>query len=448
MNNIIGNWGDQPVVLAGPEQRGSIEDPSVPLTWANIAPALGVDLAANLPTVSPRGALRLPTVLACVRIVARSLAKIPLHLYRRTEAGRSRATDHPLFDLIKTRPHPLFSAYDWRHQMTVWRLLWGNAYAEIIRRGDGTIERLLPIEPWRVEPSMRRERLVYTVDVGGDKRTFTDREILHQKGLSLDGVKGESVLAYARKTFQTGLTGQDFEAGFNAQSMRPSAVVRHPGKLSPQAETNLRSSIVGMYSGAQNAGKVLILQEGVEATQWTMPLADAQWIERSYLSIEDICRLFGVPPHKVQHLIRSTNNNIEQQSLDFLSDTLEPDLIAEEQELDYKLLAPDERAELYTHFERRAAIAMDSAARSTYYERMARIGGMNIDEIRSREELDNLPDQRGRVHTMPSSQMPVPTPEQSDKLIEAWASKKSTEPAKGGADPKTDGQIAGNTGNA
>lgn len=444
-STMIGNWGTADVVVAGSEVRGTIEDPTIPLTWANLAASVGIETGANLPTVNPRSSLRLPAVLACVRIIARSLAKLPLHLYRRTDTGRQRASDHELYEILRSRPHPLFSAFDWRHQLTVWRLLWGNAYAEIVRNGDGSIASLMPIEPWRVKPRMSRETMVYDVDVDGGRETFAAREIIHFRGLSLDGVKGESVLAFARKTFQTGLAAQEFEVGFNAQSMRPSAVVRHPAKLSAQAESNLRNSINEMYAGSTNAGRVLVLQEGVEATPWTMPLADAQWIERSYLSIEDVCRLFGVPPHKVQHLLRATNNNIEQQSLDFLGDTLDPDLVAMEQEIDYKLLDSQERVSLYSHFERRAAIAMDSAARANFYRTMTQIGGMNIDEVRAREEFDLLPEARGTVHYVPSSQMPAPTPKQADKVIDGWASKKGAEPAKAVPDPQTDGQAAGNT---
>jgi HK97 family phage portal protein len=195
-----------------------------------------------------------------------------------------------------------------------------------------------------------------------------------------------------------------------------------------------------MYGGSANSGKVLILQEGVEATPWTMPLADAQWIERSYLSIEDICRVFGVPPHKVQLLLRATNNNIEQQSQDFLSDALDPDLTAEEQELDWKLIAPQERPTLYTRFERKAAIQMDSAARRGFYEGMTRIGAMNIDEVRAREEMNAVSELRGTVHFVPSSQMPAPTPEQSDKLLDKWSSTGGGKPA-----PDTNGQVAGAT---
>jgi len=445
---LVGNWSDSNVIIAGTERRGSVENPEVPLTWANLGASLGIDTTAALPAVNPRSAMRLPAVLACVRIVARSLAKIPLHLYRRTDAGRQRATDHPLFTLLRTRPHPLFSAFRWRHQLTVWRLLWGNAYAEIVRDKSGNVLRLMPIEPWRVKPRQEREQIVYDVDVDGGKVTLQAEDVLHFQGVSMDGIKGESVLAMARKTFQAGLAAQEFETGFNSQAMRPSAVVKHPGKLSPVAEANLRNSVNEMYAGSSNSGKVLILQEGVEATPWMMPLNDAQWIERSYLSIEDICRLFGVPPHKVQHLLRATNNNIEQQSLDFLGDTLDPDLTAEEQELDYKLLQPWEQAELYTHFERRAAIQMDSTQRANFYRVMSDAGVMNIDDIRDREEFDRLPDGRGTVHLVQSARIPVPTPEQADKLLEAWASKKTTEPAGGTPAPKTDGQVAGNTAGA
>jgi HK97 family phage portal protein len=445
MSTIVGSWGAAAVTMAQSEKRGSIEDPGVPLNWMNLAPYVGIETSTALPTATPKSVLRLSAVLGCVQIISRSLAKLPLHVYRRLETGgKEKATDHPLYSVLKSRPHPRFSAFDYRHQMTVWRLLWGNAFAEIVRRADGTVERLFPIEPWRVEVIVMGETLRYKVAVKGGYEIFESNDILHLKNLGLDGVIGESVISYARKSFQSALAAQDFDASFNAKAMRPSAVLKHPGKLSPQAEVNLRSSVKDMYSGSANAGNVLILQEGVEATPWTMPLADAQWIERSYLSIEDICRLFGVPPHKVQHLLRATNNNIEQQSQDFLSDVLDPDLVAEEQELEWKLLAPQERESLFVKFQRNAAIQMDSAARSNFYEKMTRIGGMSIDEVRDREEFNMLPEDRGTVHYVPSSQMPAPTPAQADKIVESWAAKK----ASGTPEPKTDGQVAGNTGTA
>lgn len=431
----------------------NLEDPTTPITAAQLASILSGGDAGSGESVSQTTSMRVGAVFACVRVISDALARMPLVTYERTKDGRQRAKNHPLYTLLKTRPNPDMSSFALRKALMANTLLWGNGYAEIVRRRSGAVDALIPIETPRVTPFRENGELKYRVSTSTGDVVLLKREMIHVPGLSYDGICGLSVIAHARQTIGACLAADKFQGTLLKNGLRPSGVLEHPGKLGDQAVKNLRESFAATYGGAPNAGKPMILEEGMKWNAAAMPLEDAQFVETGYFRVEEICRWFGVPPHKVQHLARATNNNIEQQGLDFLGDTLAPWVEAIEQELNWKLLLPTEQDRYYVEHLTQSIIQMDANARGGFYERLFRVGGISSDEIRERENMNNLPDGRGRTFWTQSSNMPMPTEDQRDQLLESWI-KKGMSSSPGGAggpddgsgtpDPKTDGRVAGN----
>ena len=420
----------EPFMVTPERARGfhearNLEDPTKPITAAQMADLLSGGPTGSGKTVTPRTAMRLGAVWACVRVIANAIARMPLITYERTDAGRARATEHPLYRLLKVRPNPDMSSFTLRNTLIVNTLLWGNGYAEIVRRGDGTPQALIPIESERVTPFRAGGELRYRVVTDGTPATLLPRDILHVPGISFDGVVGLSVVAHARQTIGAGLAADEFSGTLLRNGLRPSGVLQHPGKLGGQALTNLRESFQAVYGGSANSGKPLILEEGMAWHSSAMPLEDAQFVESSYFRVEDIARWFGVPPHKIQHLLRATNNNIEQQSLDFLGDTLAPWVACLEQELNWKLFSPDEQDRFYAEHLTQVIVQLDTEAWVKRIKAMRETGAISGDEIRAMENMNNLPDGRGKVYWMPGNMIQAVTPDQGDRLVEAWIKKGS-----------------------
>jgi len=435
----------------GFQESRNIEDPTKPITAAQLADLLSGGATGSGKAVTPRSSMKVAAVWACVRVIANAIARMPLVTYERTSAGRERATGHPLYRLLKVRPNADMSSFTFRSTLVANTLLWGNGYAEIVRRGDGRPQAIIPIESERVTPIREKGEVRYRVTTDGAPVTLLRRDVLHIPGLSYDGMCGLSVIAHARQTIGAALAADEFAGTLLKNGLRPSGVLQHPGKLGDQAVKNLRESFAAVYGGTANTGKPLILEEGMTWSASGMPLEDAQWVECSYFRIEDICRWFGVQPHKVQHLLRATNNNIESQSLDFLGDTLAPWVESVEQEFNWKLFGEDEQDRFYAEHLTQAIVQMDANARGQLYERLFRVGAISPDEIRERENLNDLPEGRGRTYWTQSSNMPLPTEAQRDELIQSWI-KKGSGSAPGGAggptdgsgqpDPKTDDKVA------
>jgi HK97 family phage portal protein len=430
-----------------------VRSASTPLSWAQVTSLLTGD-GVDAPAVSQQRALQMSAVWACIRIVSSSIARMPLVVYRRNGAGRERATDHPLYELLRMRHNPDTSAYSNMYALVANCLLGGNGYLEVVRTRD----RQRVVELWMVEHSrvplsrQASETLSYLIRKSDGTRDEIDgSDIVHIRNMTVDGVTGLSTISHARRSITAGLSADELSARFLRNGMRVGGVLMTPNHLSAAAMQNLRTSMESLHAGPENAYKTMILEQGMTYAAMGMSMEDAQFVESAYFRVEEICRWYGVPPHKVQHLLRSTNNNIEQQSLDFLGDTLSPWVEAIQQELNWKLFTPAERKEYYCEFLTQAIVQLDSAAKVAYYKGLHGIGSINDDEIRSRENLNELPEKRGQTFWVPSNMMPAPTPEQADNLLQSWIDKgaKSQGPEPVGVsdqpgqpNPQTDDKVA------
>lgn len=423
----------------------NIEDPNVPLTLSQFSELLTGGLGPGKP-VSVRGSLKIATVWACVEIVSNAVARMPLIMYERTEDGRRRAEEEPLYELLKLRPNDDTSAFSLRKALVANRLLGGRGCCEIVRRRSGQVQELQVIEWDRILPKRvpgGELRYEYRGE-DGITQTLLQRDVLYVPGLTFDGITGLSVIGHARLTLSAALSRQEFMAAFYRNGLRPSGVLQHPGELGKKALENLRKSFSERNAGPENAGKPLILEEGMQWNAQGVMISpeDAQFVESEYVTIEDICRWFGVPPHKVQHLLRATNNNIEQMSLDFLGDTLSPITEAIEQEFNWKLFTPNERRRFYVEHLTQAIVQMDAATRGQLYQRLVGIGAMCADDVCQRENMNNIPDKRGKVYYVPVNVMPSMTPDQAEQYLAALI-KKGGNASSGSSGPGSDQGGAG-----
>lgn len=298
--------------------------------------------------VGPETAMRLSAVWACVKVRADDVAKLPLILYRkRKDGGKERADKHPLFDLIRNRPNPRMTAFEFRQMLQAQIDLRGNAYAIKETNGRGQIIALWPICPTKVTVLQSKDgrELFYRIHGYGDP--LPAEFVLHLRGLSLDGVVGLSPISYHRETIGLGVAALKYGAAFFGNSAQPHGALKVPHVLEPEAAARLRTSWEARFKGSNNAKQIAIFDGGMEWVQTGMDNTDAQYLETRQFQNRDIWRLYRMPPHKVSDLEKATFSNIEQQALEYVTDCLMPELVRWEQSLARDLLSDEDRADGY-----------------------------------------------------------------------------------------------------
>lgn len=376
-----------PAVPWALQARASLENPATPLSsYFNIDPTYtGV-------AVTAMSAQQCTAVWACKRILAGSVAKLPLITYRRTEEGRERARDHYLHRLLQQQANPDMTAFRFRHLMQSWITDHGNAYAAIEISGRGQVVALYPMKPSRVIMRIGRNGIRYDyVNDHGDGISLPAGLVLHLRWMSDDGYVGRSPIEVHRQTIGLALAQTEASARFFGNGMKISGVLTHPAKLGVPAMTNLRKHFEQANGGLSNAWKMLILEEGMkyEPTQSTMQEAD--FIAQMKFGNSDFSRIYGVPLHMLAELDRSTNNNIEHQGLEFVNQTIDEHLTNWESEIAFSLLSDRERQTIFVEHLLDKLLRGDTASRYAAYGIGADKGFLKIDEIRERENLNRVP---------------------------------------------------------
>ena len=353
---------------------------------------VGVHTTAGL-RVSADSALQLSAVFACVRIIASQFASLPFTLYRnRPDGGKDRVTDHPAYRLLARKPNPYQNAFEWREMMAGHLVLRGNAYNQIVTDGRGNITALMPLHPDRIRILLGASgdyRYQYT-DPAGNLVNFARGEIWHLRGLSSDGIIGLSPIALARNALGGAMAAQDYGARFFANDATPTGGwIEYPGSFKDkQAREQFRESLQEAQSGI-NHGKLAVFEFGMKYHQISVTPEDAQFLETRRFQVTDIARWFGVPPHKIGDLDRATNNNIEQQALEFVQETLGPMAERWEASIEAELLFDDE--DLEAEFQFSQLMRGDSQSRATFYNMGIQSGWLTRNEARIAENLNPLP---------------------------------------------------------
>lgn len=349
-------------------------------------------------------AMQTTAVYACVRILAEAIASLPLHIYRYTDGGgKERVFDHPLYHLLHDEPNTEMTSFVFRETLMNHLLIFGNAYAQIIRDGAGRVVALYPLLPNKMDVWRDgKGELYYTYTRSTDENpnfrgygevTLRGEDVLHIPGLGFDGLMGYSPIAMARNAVGMTIACEEYGASFFANGANPGGVLEHPGVLKDPAK--VRESWQSVYGGSKNAGKVAVLEEGMKYQQIGIPPEEAQFLETRKFQINEIARLYRIPPHMVGDLEKSSFSNIEQQSLEFVKYTLDPWVIRWEQSLMRSLLLPEEKKEYFIKLNVDGLLRGDYASRMAGYATARQNGWMSANDIREMEDLNPIPDEEG-----------------------------------------------------
>lgn len=352
--------------------------------------------------VTERSAMQMTAVYSCVRILSEAVAGLPLHLYRYNDSGsKEKAVDHPLYRLLHDEPNPEMSSFVFRETLMTHLLLWGNAYAQIIRNGKGDIIALYPLMPNKMTVDRDENgKLYYSYQRSNDEATgesgkviLKSDSVLHIPGLGFDGLVGYSPIAMAKNAIGLAIATEEYGAKFFANGAAPSGVLEHPGTLKDPSK--IREAWQSQFGGSQNSGKVAVLEEGMKYTPISISPEQAQFLETRKFQINEIARIFRVPPHMVGDLEKSSFSNIEQQSLEFVKYTLDPWVVRWEQSIMRTLLSPTEKNEYFVKFNLEGLLRGDYQSRMNGYAIGRQNGWMSANDIRELENLDLIPDEDG-----------------------------------------------------
>ena len=354
--------------------------------------------------VTERSAMQMTAVYCCVRILSEAVASLPLQFYRYTdEGGKEKAVDHPLYFLLHDEPNLEMTSFIFRETLMGHLLIWGNAFAQIIRNGKGEIIALYPLMPDRMKVDrdnngrLYYEYTVYDSDDVDDKAgrivRLQPHDVLHIPGLGFDGLVGYSPIAMAKNAIGLAIATEEYGSKFFANGAAPSGVLEHPGTI--KDPSRVRESWQATFGGSGNANKIAVLEEGMKYTPISISPEQAQFLETRKFQIDEIARIFRVPPHMIGDLEKSSFNNIEQQSLEFVKYTLDPWVSRWEQAMVRSLLTPAEKKKYFFKFNVDGLLRGDYQSRMNGYATARQNGWMSANDIRELENLDRIPEEEG-----------------------------------------------------
>lgn len=354
--------------------------------------------------VNERTAMQMTAVYACVRVLSEAVAGLPLHVYRYREDGsKEKALKHPLYRLLHDEPNPEMSSFNFRETLMGHLLLYGNAYAQIIRNGRGEVVGLYPLMPAKM--TVDRDsggNLYYLYSRGSDDAPEAGEngqvylppdQVLHIPGLGYDGIVGYSPIAMAKNAVGLGIATEEYGAKFFANDASPSGILEHPGVL--KNPDKVRESWNKLFRGSVNSHQIAVLEEGLKYQPIGISPDQAQFLETRKFQLNEIARIFRVPPHMVGDLEKSSFSNIEQQSLEFVKYTLEPWLMRWEQAMGRRLFTEGEKESYFIRFNVEGLLRGDYESRMNGYAVARQNGWMSANDIRELENLDRIPAELG-----------------------------------------------------
>ena len=366
--------------------------------------------------VTERTAMQMTAVYSCVRILAEAVAGLPLNLYKYLpDGGKEKSFDHPLYRLLHDEPNPEMSSFVFRETLMTHLLLWGNAYAQIIRNGKGEVVALYPLMPNKMTVDRDQSgQLYYSYNRSSDEAPtmkgstviLKPSDVLHIPGLGFDGLVGYSPIAMAKNAIGLAIATEEYGAKFFANGAAPGGVLEHPGTIKdPQ---RVRDAWQSQFGGSGNANKIAVLEEGMKYTSIGISPEQAQFLETRKFQINEIARIFRVPPHMVGDLEKSSFSNIEQQSLEFVKYTLDPWVVRWEQSFMRRLLSEDEKQQYFVKFNLEGLLRGDYQSRMTGYATARQNGWMSANDIRELENLDRIPaEQGGDLYLINGNMLPL-----------------------------------------
>lgn len=348
-------------------------------------------------------ALNVMVVYAAVRVLAETVAQLPLIVYRNLpDGGKERAKEHPLYRVLHTRANPYMTSFMWRETSMAHLVTWGNCYSEVVPNGVGEPAALYPLRPDRMTVSRASDGSVKYeyAKPGQPRQTIPPARIFHIPGLAFDGLIGYSPVELMRNPLGLIRSAEAYGKRMLDNDARPSTAILSKKILSEDSRRNLKASMAS-WRGAGNAGKSAILEDDLDIKDFGFPAEQAQYLQSRRFQIEEIARGFRMQPHMIGDLSHGTFSNIEHQSLEFVKYTMLPWLERWEQRLTMRLVDPDDEGEYFAEFLVDGLERADSVARAASLNIQRSAGVINADEWRAVENRNPLPDGAGKEYWRP-----------------------------------------------
>lgn len=381
-----------------------------PRDSVSAAPVFYFGTSGTGKSVTAQTAIQLSTVYACVRVISETVASLPLGVYEATDDGNLKAGDHPLYHLLHDEPNAEMTSFVFREVMLAHLLLYGNSYSQIIRSGKNTVVGLYPLLPDHMDVDRdSKGNLTYTYTTSDGKTVvIKPQDILHIPGLGFDGIIGYSPIALEKNAIGLGIASEEYGSKFFSNGARPSGILTHPNTVkNPKA---VRESWNSAYGGSSNSNRVAILEEGMTFTPLSIPNNEAQFLETRKFQVDEICRIFRVPPHLVGNLEHATFSNIEHQSIDFAVHTIRPWLVRIEQSMNRALFTDQEKGRFYVQFNIDGLMRGDYKSRMEGYAIARQNGWMSANDIRALENQNPIPkEEGGDAYLVNGNMIPITT---------------------------------------
>lgn len=359
----------------------------------------------SLSAVNPNTALTFSTVFACVRVIAESIATLPLFVYKRDGNNKIKAINHPLYSLLHDAPNNECTSVSFIESLITQILLVGNGFVEIVRDNFNIVKELHLIDSNKIRIFRdTNNTILFEYNSDGVLITLSKSQVMHIAGLGWNGIIGLSPISMMRKQITTGLHQDNFALDFFSNGVKKVPIISHPSRLNQDAKKNLKES----FREAWEKG-IVVLEEGMKIDPITMNLSDAQFLESRRFSVEEICRIFRVPPHLIGDLSRSTNNNIEHQSIEFVTHTIRPWCVRIEKALNSYLLNHLEKKKYYIEFNLDGLLRGATLTRQQANQIKLNNGVLTRNEWRRQENLNEVEDEYGNDYFCSQQIRPIRT---------------------------------------
>lgn len=384
------------------QTRASLENPAT--TTDQYFAGFGGGQSSSGVLINENTAITLSAVWRAINIISTTLASLPVSLYRQEPNGdKTNIINHPGIKLFQIEPNPNQTSFIFTETIQTGLLTWGNGYAYILRDGIGNPVGMNYFHPSEVTMKTNNNRIFY--DITGFKDNIPARDILHIPGLGYDGYLGKSPLQIARESLSGGLSQQTFGNTFYKNGALQSGVLETPQKLGKEAWERLKESFGRKYAGLANSGGTMVLEEGLKYNPISFPLEQIQFLGLKQFTVVEVARWFGLPPHFLADLERSTYSNIEHQSIEFVVYSLRGWLKRWESEMNKKLLKESERPNHSFKFNVDALLRGDNKSRAEWYRTMSDLGVYSVNDIRRLENKNGVAG--GDVHLVQLARTPL-----------------------------------------
>ena len=369
-------------------------------------------------SVNERTAMQVTCVYACVRVIAETIASLPLQVYKHTDVGKDKATTHALYRLLHDEPNPDMTSFVFRETLMSHLLLFGNAYAQVLRNGKGEVTALHPLMPNQMAVNRASNGQIYYTYTkmpddsfkgknanSGNQYNLKPSEILHIPGLGYDGLIGYSPISMAKNAIGMAMSTEEFGAKFFANGARPGGVLEHPGTL--KNPDKIRESWNSLFRGSNNSHGTAILEEGLKYHPIGISPNEAQFLETRKFQINEIARIFRVPLHMIGDLERATFSNIENQSLEFVKYTIDPWVVRWEQSIQKSLFSEKEKSEYFVKFNVDGLLRGDYESRMKGYATGIQNGFLSPNDVRNLENLNLISEEIGSQLYINGNMLPL-----------------------------------------